>query len=217
MDDGVGRESLVDNLAEEVELRHKRGLEDNRDVASVEELNRVCSSSASLVLVLDGKVNTESLCSFSKSLPTVTYLEENDNSENHNSSQEIGYVWQVLSVERLSQGSNLIGTGNQQVNQSDQSTLVLGTAGSLDSGWREGLPDNGFTNVGGDEKGDTRSKTVTYIIRFTIHAFKPFCKSSSHTMTRIPAKRSWTMSKNALPAPRSAHSPYIPEKTYTEA
>jgi len=41
----------------------------------------------------------------------------------------------------------------------------------------------------------------------------PFCKSSSQTMTRIPAKNSCTTIRKAFPAPRSARSPYIPDTT----
>lgn len=61
LDNRVGRETSVYKLADEIELGNKSSLEDDGDVASVEELDGICSSSASLVLVLDRKVNTESL------------------------------------------------------------------------------------------------------------------------------------------------------------
>lgn len=36
----------------------------------------------------------------------------------------------------------------------------------VDSSWAEGLPDNGFTDVRGDEQRDTRSETVTFLEKF---------------------------------------------------
>lgn len=36
----------------------------------------------------------------------------------------------------------------------------------VDSSWAEGLPDNGFTDVSGDEQRDTRSETVTFLEKF---------------------------------------------------
>jgi hypothetical protein len=98
--------------------------------------------------------------------------------------------------------------------ESDESAFVLSSTGSLDGSGRERLPDNGFANVGGNEKGDTRSETISCTSQWVKLTFTvPFCKSSSQTITKTPANKSWTTRRNALPAPRSAQSPYIPLKT----
>lgn len=52
---------LVNDLADEVELGHQRSLENNRDVAGVEQLDRVSSTNTTLILVLHRKVDSESL------------------------------------------------------------------------------------------------------------------------------------------------------------
>jgi hypothetical protein len=62
-DDGVGREPSVHKLADEIELGNESGLQDNGDVAGIEELDGVRSSGTSLVLVLNGKIDTETLWS----------------------------------------------------------------------------------------------------------------------------------------------------------
>lgn len=36
----------------------------------------------------------------------------------------------------------------------------------VDSGWAECFPDDGFTDVSGDEQRDTRSETVTFLEKF---------------------------------------------------
>lgn len=37
------------------------------------------------------------------------------------------------------------------------------TSASVDSGGAEGLPDDGFTDVGGDEQGDARAQTIALL------------------------------------------------------
>lgn len=88
-------------------------------------------------------------------------MEKDNYSKDNNGGQKVGNIGQVLSVKSLSQGSDLVGTSDQQVNQSNQSSLILGSAGSLDSSRRERFPDDSLANVGGNEEGDTRSKTIT--------------------------------------------------------
>ena len=52
-------------------------------------------------------------------------LEVNDHSKNENCGEEVGQVGQVLAVEGFSQGPNLVLTGGQQVEQSNDSSLEL--------------------------------------------------------------------------------------------
>ena len=47
--------------------------------------------------------------------------------------------------------------------QGDDGAFEFRTATGVDGGGRKGLPDDGFTNVGGDEQVDTGTETVTLL------------------------------------------------------
>lgn len=49
------------------------------------------------------------------------------------------------------------------MDEGNHSSLELGATASVDSGRREGLPDDRFADVGRNEKGDTASKTVALL------------------------------------------------------
>ena len=57
--EGVGVVTLVQELGEEVQVGHEGGLEDDRDVGGVEELDGVGALLATVLVVLDGNVHTE--------------------------------------------------------------------------------------------------------------------------------------------------------------
>jgi hypothetical protein len=46
------------------------------------------------------------------------------------------------------------------VEEGDDGALELGAAARVDGGGRERLPDDGLADVGGDEQGDARAKSV---------------------------------------------------------
>jgi hypothetical protein len=52
------------------------------------------------------------------------------------------------------------------VEEGDDGTFEFGTTTSVDGGGRERFPDDGFTNVGGDEQRDTGSETITFLEEF---------------------------------------------------
>lgn len=78
-DNRICREPSVDELTDEIKLRDEGGLKNDGDVAGVEELDGVRSSGTTLVLVLNGEIDTES-------------LEEDNDGENDDGSQEVGNV-----------------------------------------------------------------------------------------------------------------------------
>ena len=47
--------------------------------------------------------------------------------------------------------------------ESNDCALKLGAATGVDSGGAEGLPDDGFADVGGDEEGDPAAKAITLL------------------------------------------------------
>jgi len=61
LDKEVSLESFMEHLREEIEIRNKGSLQDNRDIRSVEQFNRVGSSVTSDFHVFDGEFNSESL------------------------------------------------------------------------------------------------------------------------------------------------------------
>ena len=87
-------------------------------------------------------------------------MEVDDDQENNNGGQEVHQVGQVWAVEGLVQSANLVGLGCQKMEKCNDSSLELGTAADVDSGWWECLPDDGFADVGGNEKRDTGAETV---------------------------------------------------------
>lgn len=149
-DEEVGGESLVQELRDEVQVGHEGRLQDDGDVAGVEQLDGVAATLTALFLVLHGDVDTEA-------------LQEDDSDEDNSRGQEIGDVGQVGSVESLTQSLGLVGLGDEQVEERNDSTLELHAASSADGGGTERLPHNRLANVGGNEQGDGTAETVTLL------------------------------------------------------
>jgi hypothetical protein len=61
VDEEVGRESFVQELRDEVQVGNECGLQDDGDVAGVEQLDRVAATLTTLLLVLHRNVDTEAL------------------------------------------------------------------------------------------------------------------------------------------------------------
>ena len=59
--------------------------------------------------------------------------------------------------------TDLILPGGKQVEESNDCALKLGATTGVDSGGAEGLPDDGFADVGGDEEGDPAAKAITLL------------------------------------------------------
>ena len=83
-----------------------------------------------------------------------TYLEVDHNDSHDHGSDEVAQIWSVLPVEGLLNGVP-VSLLNQEVEGGDHSTLEFGALVSSDGHWREALPQDELTDVGGDEKGDT--------------------------------------------------------------
>jgi hypothetical protein len=79
-------------------------------------------------------------------------LKVTDNDKDQHGGQEIGgQIGQVLTVPCLLESSDFVCTSNQQVEESNDGTLKLGTSSSVHGSWRKGFPLNRFTNVGSNE------------------------------------------------------------------
>lgn len=143
----------VEELRQEVEIGNEGGLQNDGDVGGIEQLDGVGTSGTSLLFVFDGKVDTEA-------------LEINDNDEDEDGGHEVGDVGEVLAIEGLLEGANLVVSGDQKVEQSNDSSFEFRSTSSVNSGRAESLPDDGFANVGGDEERNTRAETISLLQEF---------------------------------------------------
>jgi hypothetical protein len=96
----------VEHSREEVEVGNESTLENNWDVGSVEELDRVRYLVASDLSVTESKFNTES-------------LEINDNEEHDNSGQKTADIGGVFSVESMLDSHHLVGLGQERMEESN--------------------------------------------------------------------------------------------------
>jgi len=109
----------VQKLGHKVQVGHQGGLQDDGDVRGVEQLDRVRSGTASLALVFDWQIDTES-------------LEVDHDHKHQNGSHQVGDVGQILSVESFFQGTHFVGTGNQEVNQRNQCSFEFTAPSRVD-------------------------------------------------------------------------------------
>lgn len=152
-DQKVVRETGVEHLADQEDVGAEGRLEHDRHVGGVEQTDGVRSAHTTLARRLDGDLNTES-------------LEVDNSGENQEGSQEVHDVGEVLAVESLLQSTLLVGPGQEQVEESNDGTFEFGTTTGVDGGGGESLPDDGLADVGGNEEGDTTSKTVALLEQF---------------------------------------------------
>ena len=146
----VGRSSVVQELRDKVQVGNQSGLENDGHVGGVEQLDGVVSLLSSVLLVLDRKVNTPS-------------LEVDNDNKNQDSRQKVGQVGKVLAVKGFLQSADLVGSGDEKMEQSNDGSLEFSTTTSVQSGRTESLPNDGFANVGSDKERDTRSETVSLL------------------------------------------------------
>lgn len=90
-------------------------------------------------------------------------LEIDDGGEDGQSCEEVHDVGKMLSVEGLAESAGFVWPGDEEMEKRDDCALEFFATAGVDGGGREGLPDNRFADVGGDEEGDSRSKTVALL------------------------------------------------------
>ena len=111
-DDEVVGIALVEELREEVEVGDEGRLQDDRHVRRVEELDRVCTRSTSVLLVFHRKLDSESL--------------KVDHDKKHKGgSHEIRNVWKILTVESFLESSNLVRSRDKKMKKCNDRALEL--------------------------------------------------------------------------------------------
>ena len=91
-------------------------------------------------------------------------MEVYHHAEDKDGGEEIHQVGEVLSVEGLPEGPDLVLSGGQEVEQSNHRSLELGASASVDGGGGECLPDDGLTDVGRNKQRDARAETFKPIL-----------------------------------------------------
>ena len=117
-------------------------------------------------------------------------LEVNDDGKNNDSREQAHDIGKPLPPEGLIQCATFITPREQEVEQLNDGTFKLRFTANVDDGRAKGLPDDGLADIGGDEKVDAGSETVTFL-------------SSSRRMTMKAAMMSWMMRRRQTSAPRS--------------
>ena len=87
-----------------------------------------------------------------------TNLEVYDDEEDGDSCHQVHQVGEVLSVESLTETPDFVSSGGEQVEESDDCSLKLGTFAGVDCCGRERFPDDRLTDVGSDEQGNTAER-----------------------------------------------------------
>jgi len=149
-DKHVSGEATIEHLRDEVNVADEGALEDDGDVAGVEETDGISAGGAADLLRADRDVHTEA-------------LEVHDDEEDDHSGDEVRHVRQVSAEESLTKSADLIVTGDQELEHSDDGTLELSTTTHVEGHGAKSTPDNRLASVGGDEDRDTAAKTITLL------------------------------------------------------
>lgn len=137
-------------LGDDVEVGHESGLEDDWDVRGVEELDWVAAVLSTVAGRLDWEVNAES-------------LEVDNHSEHEEGGHQVHQVREVLAVEGFTESTDLVGAGSKKMEEGDNGSFELSSASGVHGSWGECLPDNSLADVGGDEKRNSRSQSVSLL------------------------------------------------------
>lgn len=146
----VAGETVEQHLGDDEYVGGQSGLEHDRHVRGVEELDGVSTTLATEPVGLDGDLDTET-------------LEVDDNGENNNSGDEVHDVGETITPECFTESTALVVPGEEEVEERNEGAFEFRSTTGVDGGGRECLPDDGLANVGGNEQGDTRAQTVTLL------------------------------------------------------
>lgn len=140
-------------MREDENVGSQGGLQHDRHVGGVEELDGVGSTLATELVRLDRDFNAET-------------LEVDDSSENNGGGDEVHDVGKATTPEGLTKSAALVVPGEEEVEEGNKSTLKFWSTASVNGSGRECLPDNGLANVGSNEERDTRTETITLLEKF---------------------------------------------------
>jgi len=153
LDENVIGETTEEHLREDEDVGGQGGLQHDRHVGCVEELDGVGSALPTEPVGLDRNLDTET-------------LEVDDSSEDDGGGNEVHDVGKATTPESLTKSATLVVPGEEEVEEGNESTLKFGTTACVDGSGRECLPDNGLADVCSNKERDTRTETVTLLEKF---------------------------------------------------
>lgn len=144
--DEVSSEVAVKHLGEKVDVRNEGAHQDDGHVGGVEETDGVGSIRSGLIV---GQFESH-----------LESLEVDDNQEHEDSTQDVADVWKRISEEGILDGSQLVISEENSIEELNKGTLVLldvsGAALILERQRREAVPNDGLSHVDRDEDGGSR-------------------------------------------------------------
>jgi len=153
LDEDVAGETVIQHLTDDEDVASQSTLQHDGHVRCVEQLDGIHSTLTTVAVALDWDLDSEA-------------LEIDDRGEDDTGSDQVHDIGETLPPESLLESARLVVPGEQEMEQGNDGTFEFWATTSVDSGGRECLPDNGLANVGGNEEGDTRTKTVTLLKEF---------------------------------------------------
>lgn len=93
----------------------------------------------------------------------LTYLEVNDDEYDEYCGKQVWKIGSVLPVEGVLQSVELVALSEEEVEESDDCALELGTLLGSNCYWGETLPEDVLADVCSDEEGDTWAETITLL------------------------------------------------------
>ena len=90
-------------------------------------------------------------------------LEVNDNEEDEHRGKEVTEIGQVLSVEGLVEGSYFVLSGQEEMDEGNESSLEFSATACVDCRGTECFPNDRLANVRSNEEGDTRAKPIALL------------------------------------------------------
>jgi len=90
-------------------------------------------------------------------------LEVDNDGENDNGRDEVHDVGETVAPESLPKGTALVVPGEKEMEECHKGAFELGSTSGINRGGGEGLPNDGFANIGGDEEVDAGAETVTLL------------------------------------------------------
>lgn len=140
-------------MRDDENVGRKRRLEHDGHVGGVEKFYGVGAALSTEAVALDRDLDAEP-------------LQVNDNSEDDRSGNQVHDVREPFTPESFAECTSLVVPGEEEMKEGNDCTFKLWTATGVDSRRGERLPDDGFANVGSNEKRDAGTKTVTLLEKF---------------------------------------------------
>jgi len=128
-------------------------LQHNRHIRSIEQLDGIRSSLSTEPVALHWNLNTES-------------LKIDNDGKDDNGGDQVHDVGETFTPESFTQSTAFITPCEEEMEQRHYGTFEFGTTADVDGSGGKCLPDNRFTDVGGDEEVDARAKAVSFLEEF---------------------------------------------------